>query len=109
MRALAALAFVALLAVGLTPEHAQCFHEPHSQDNPRPWMQGTIEIGCNRSGQQPEGDTSKEWKACACHHTQKEGGSCDDETQGRKWDPQCATRCSPKRCQCQKNPHCDTN
>jgi hypothetical protein len=107
MRYIAALALVVFFGLGLTPEHAQCFHEPH-QDNPRPWMQGHIEVGCNRSGQQPEGDDSKEWKACSCHHTRKEGGSCEDETQGRNWDASCSTRCSPKRCLCERNRVCET-
>jgi hypothetical protein len=105
MRYLAVCLFVALLSVGLTPEHAACFHEPH-QDNPRPWMQGHIEIGCNRSGVQPAGDMSTEFKACSCHHRCKENPDRNDETQGRIWDgARCETRCSPKRCQC---PHpCD--
>jgi hypothetical protein len=117
MRFLAALGLVLVLGVGLTPEHAQCFHEPHAQplrfgvraqDDPRPWMRGTIEVGCNRTGVQPKGDTSTEFKACSCHHREKAGGSCEDETQGRAWDPSCSTRCSPRRCTCEPNKRCST-
>jgi hypothetical protein len=108
MRTLLAISLFAFLSIGLTPPNAQCFHEPHSQDDPRPWMRGTIEVGCNRSGVQPAGDNSTEWKACSCHHKAKAGGSCEDETQGREWDATCSTRCSPKRCQCEPNKRCST-
>lgn len=107
--------------VGPTTAFPQCFHtgsggpllardvSPEQDENPRPWMQGTQEIGCSRDGVKPRDQGEHvEWKACACHHTKKAGGSCDDETQGRSWDPKCSTRCSPRHCRCEKNRECET-
>jgi hypothetical protein len=112
MRLATALLLV-LFAGGVGPSTAfpQCFHvgAVKAQENPRPWMQGTQEIGCSRDGVKPRDQAEHvEWHACACHHTKKAGGSCDDETQGRQWDPSCSTRCSPRRCLCERNRDCET-
>lgn len=69
----------------------------------RPWHEGTIHKGCTRTGQAPAEhghDSDKqvvEWRACSCQHTCEPG---NDETNGRKWDPTCAARCSASHCHC---------
>lgn len=71
---------------------------------PRPWMQGTVEIACSRDGEPWSGDPSaKEWHACECQHTcVKEGEEYahTEETGRRRWDARCEARCKPSHCHC---------
>lgn len=109
----AAAFLLVFVAGGIGPSTGfpQCFHVVAAQeDEPKPWMQGTVEIGCSRNGRKP-GDQgeSVQWKSCSCHHQKNPNGQCGDETDGRRWDPKCETRCSPKRCRCAPNPCDGTN
>lgn len=75
-------------------------------DPDRPWMRGTVEKACSHTGEKWQGDETADWSACDCKHTCAKDDPSTEETQGRRWDASCATRCSPRHCHC-RNP-CET-
>jgi hypothetical protein len=104
-RALAAVALVLLLGVGLRPEHAQCFltdtqgsPQPPMCDRPDSWNCGTVEHACSRTGHKVQGDDTENWHACACQQKCLNDGSRDNSP--GSWQKRCKARCRQDHCHC---------
>lgn len=97
-------AFLLALVFGLLVQQEP---PPPCDNAERPWMCGAVEHYCSRDGETfgPQ-DDAKHRHACECKHACDPNGPQAAETNGRRWDAQCSTRCSPKNCKC-PNP-CET-
>ena len=79
---------------------------------PRPWMQGVVEKYCHQTQADIDRmrkefpDKADQIQLCECKHTCDPGYEHAEETENRKWDARCLSRCSPQNCNC-KHP-CDS-
>ena len=90
---------LAVLALGAQQPSA-C---PDCPDPSRPWMRGTVEIGCaipRELAAAKQAAPEKNIVACHCQHRCSPLADHADVTDDRDWDPQCSARCSPKGCTC---------
>jgi len=73
---------------------------------PRPWMQGVVEKYCHQTQADIDRmrkefpDKADQIQLCECKHTCDPGYEHAEETENRKWDARCLSRCSPQNCNC---------
>ena len=73
---------------------------------PRPWMQGVVEKYCHQTAADIDRmrkefpDKADQIQLCECKHTCDPGYEHAEETENRKWDARCLSRCSPQNCNC---------
>lgn len=93
MRTLALILLSAWLAAGQSPQPPDC------PDAAKPWICGSEEHGCSRTGHKPDAKGHvRHWHKCECQHTCDKG---NEETGHRRWDgARCLARCSPSNCAC---------